>query len=235
MNFLKEILHGNPDRDYIHQKFVRYGRGEFEGPAITVKKTGNSIKVNGSYDYSNILGWIIAKNSDQDLKISGSIISRNLTEVSLEGYGIKPVKSRKKSGIFTFDINGVFSSGSIKNLYEDLKDSAILFDISSEKESLKTKKKLPKPGAKIDGQFCSATMDPSALSDINSEILFDTDTTEFNEIEISHRYKIKDLIIPEESKNDPASARLKAVRKGSIARILNTDGRITEKEHDLLV
>ncbi len=251
MNFLKEIFRGNSEQDYIHQKFVKYGRGEFEGPAITVKKTGNSINVKGSYDYSNILGWIIAKNSSQNLirgqsprssetkglglKISGSIISKNLTEVSLEGYGIKPVKSKKKSGIFTFDIKGVFSSGSIKNLYEDLKDSAILFDISSEKGNLKTKKKIPNPGAKMDRQFCSASLNSSALNEIANEIIFDDGVGEFKEIKMSHRYLINELLIPEEYKNDPATARVKAKRKGIIKRILEIDGKITGKEHDLMV
>lgn len=235
MNFLKEIFYGDQNQEYIHQKFVKYGKGEFEGPAITVKKTGNSINVNGSYDYSNILGWIIAKNSSQNLKISGSIISKNLTEVSLEGYGIKPVKSKKKSGIFTFDIKGVFSSGSIKNLYEDLKDSAILFDISSEKGNLKTKKKIPNPGAKMDRRFCSASLNSSALNEIANEIIFDDGVGEFKEIKMSHRYLINELLIPEEYKNDPATARVKAKRKGIIKRILEIEGKITGKEHDLMV
>lgn len=251
MNFLKEILYGNPDRDYIHQKFIKYSRGEFDGPAITVKKTGNSIKIIATSEYSDIIGWILAKNSDNDLKVSGSIISKNLDEVGLQEYGIKPAKIRKKSGTFTFEITGIFSSGSISKVYEELKDSSIFFDISSENGNLKTKKKPPRPGSGTDTEFCSASLNSSVLKDIVNEILFDTDTTEFKEInpklivsdlrdhwsriKISHKYRIRELIIPEEYKNDPTKARLKAKRKGSILRIFDIDGGIVEKESDLLV
>ncbi len=231
MNFIKEIFLGNPEQDFIHQKFVRYGRGDFDGPVINLKKSINSIKINASIDYVNSLGELIAKNTDHDLKVSGKLFAKR--EI-----GSELVRNReKRRGIYSGDISDVLSPNELLKLYDEFRDAFILVDISSldRRFNLKTKKKLPKIGSGIDERFCSATFDVSAMADLMSELCFGVNAEGFKEIRISHMYRINHLIIPEEYRDDPKMVRIHAKRKGIIKRIITVDGERTEAEKEFVV
>ncbi|MEA3254593.1 MAG: hypothetical protein U9Q22_02030 [Candidatus Altiarchaeota archaeon] len=227
MNFIKEIFLGDPGQDYIHQKFIRYGKGEFLGPIISLKKTSR-IKVNGSVDYVNILGELILKNSGGDVKVSGSIFSRK--EINSE---LIP-KSRKMKGFFNSELKDELPSSELLKLYEEFKDSYFLLDLESQGFKLKTKKKPPKPGSKINDKFFTAVLDNTLLDRIMDEICFDYSNKDFREIKISHTYHINELVVPEEYMNDAAKARILAKRKGSIKRIASVDDSAYEIEKELL-
>ncbi|MCK4491738.1 MAG: hypothetical protein KAU03_03885, partial [Candidatus Altiarchaeales archaeon] len=74
MNFLRDVFEDKEDQEYIHHKFVKYGRGGHEGPVAVIKKTRDVIKINASADYANILGAILLKSSDCDVAAKGNII-----------------------------------------------------------------------------------------------------------------------------------------------------------------
>lgn len=228
MNFIKEIFRGDPGQDYIHQKFIRYGRGEFAGPLIHLKKS-NKIKVNGSGEYVTILGELILKNSGGDVKVSGSIFSRE--EIKSEVI----FNSKKKKGFFSSELKGVYAVDELLPLYEGFIGGYFLLDLESAGFKLKTKKKPPKPGSKMDGKFFTATLDNSLLNAVMDEICFDSGNKDFREIEISHTYRITELVVPEEYRNDAIKARLLAKRKGSVKRGVSVDGSVHESVKGLLV
>ncbi|RLI93262.1 MAG: hypothetical protein DRO89_00405 [Candidatus Altiarchaeales archaeon] len=237
MHFIREIFRGNQDREYIHRKFVRYGRGEFEGPVIRIRNSGNRLKINASDDYVNILGEILAKNSSKALNVSGNIISRDNIESLLSELGIPIEKATGKKGLFTLNLKGTIPAENLSRLYSELKGSHIFLDLtSSDKNShLKTKKRLPRLGSEPDQNFCSAIFDTSLTDAIMNEICFDIDVKDFEEIKISHRYIIKELLIPEEYRENLALARIYSKRKGIIKRFVEIDGRKTEIEHEFIV
>jgi hypothetical protein len=227
MNFIKEIFRGDPGQDYIHPKFTRYGRGEFLGPIISLKKTSR-IKVNGSVDYVNILGELILKNSSGDVKVSGNIFSRK--EINSELI----LKSRKRKGLFNSELKGCFPSSELLKLYEEFREGYFLLDLESQGFKLKTKKKPPKPGSKTDDKFFTAVLDNTLLDRIMDEICFDSENKDFREIRISHTYQITELVVPEGYRNDAAKARVLAKRKGGIKRVVSVDDSTYEIKEELL-
>jgi len=224
MNFIKEIFQGDQEQDYIHQKFIRYGRGEFHGPVISLKKSNKDIKVNGTADYVNILSELILRNSDGNIKVSGNIFSKREIKSKLIS------KTKKKRGLFNSELKGDFVSDELLKLYEEFKDAYFFLDLYSEggRFKLKTKKKLPKPGSEIDDKFFTAVFDISFLNTVMNEICFDSENKNFKEMKITHTYLINELVIPEEYKNDAVKARIFAKRKGVVKRIVDVDGYASE-------
>lgn len=232
MHFIKGIFSDSVS-DWAHQIFVRYGKGTFDGPALNLKK-GKDIKVKGSADYCNVLGEIISNNVNADVEVNGKIIAKRDFSSDIKGI-IDLKKTSKKKGLFSTEINDRLPSENLKKLYEKIPDAYILIDISANSQKLKSKKSIPKPGSKIDSEFCSANFDISALGDIMNELLFDLKNKEFSEVNVAHTYIINELVALEEVKKDPARFRVEAKRKGTIKRILEVDGQKTESAHELLV
>ena len=65
--------------------------------------------------------------------------------------------------------------------------------------------------------------------------LFDTKVDKFKKVEIKHTYVIENIDVPKQYENDPAMARLKAIRIGKIIREINLDGKITKSEIQMKV
>jgi len=233
MDFIREIFEGNPDQDWIHNKFVKYGKGEFPGPYISIKKSRSLLKISSSADYVNILGMLIVETSTGNLKVDGSILSREEINSYLETLGLEIGKSGKKKGIFTYKVKGDVDSRALAELYSKVRDGILLLNLDSgNKVGLKVKKKLPKPGSKLNEKFCTGVI---GLNDrILDEICFGIDAKDFKEIEISHRYRIDEVIIPEDCK-DFSLARILAKRKGSVRRTVKVDGAVHEAEKELFV
>jgi len=237
MHFIREIFQGNQEQEYIHRKFVKYSRGEFEGPVIRIRNSRNLLKINASDEYVNVLGKILTKNSSQTFNVSGNIISRDNIENFLQELGIPIEKSTRKKGLFTLNLKGSIPAEDLSRLYSELKGSYIFLDLTSSdnNSNLKTKKKSPKPGSKPDQNFCSAVLDSSLTDAIMDEVCFDIDVKNFEEIKISHRYIIKELLIPEEYKENLALARIYAKRRGIIERLVEINGKKTEIQHEFVV
>jgi len=232
MNFIRELFEGDSEHEWIHNKFIKYSKGEFPGPRISIKKAGAFLKINSSADYVNILGMLLAGTFSGSLKVDGSIISREKIETYLETIGLDIVKARKKKGAFIYNVKGEADSKAIAELYSRLLDGVLLLNLLGDKVTLKVKKKLPKPGSKQNEKFCTGKLGQNER--IVNEICFDVDVGSFKEIEISHRYTINELIIPEDCK-DFSLARALAKRKGSVRRSVSVDGSVHETEKELLV
>ena len=232
MNFIRNLFEGNSEQDWIHNKFVKYSKGEFPGPYISIKKAGAFLKINSSADYVNILGMLLAGTFSGSLKVDGSIISREKIETYLETIGLDIVKARKKKGTFIYNVKGEADSKAIAELYSRLLDGVLLLNLSGDKVNLKVKKKLPKPGSKQNEKFCTGKLEQKGR--IMDEICFDVNIENFKEIEISHVYIIDEMVMPEDCK-DFSLARTLAKRKGSVRRSVTVDGSVHETEKGLLV
>jgi hypothetical protein len=237
MHFIQEIFQGDQNQDYIHRKFIRYSRGEFKGPAVGMKNPGGLLKIHASEEYVNLLGSILAGNSHQNLDFSGDIISRDDVGGFLSTLGIQVKKSTKKKGVFTLKVDGSIQAENLMHIYSKLTGSYIFLDLNSteNKSSIKTKKKPPKPGSEPDQNFCSAVFDASLTNAVLDEICFDVDIKDFGEIRISHKYVIKELLIPEEYRENFALARVHAKRKGVIERIIEVDGERKEIQKEFIL
>ena len=230
MNHVKEIIAGNQDQEFIHQKFVKYSKGNFEAAALVLKKAGEKLKVKGSCDYSDVVGYILAKAATGSVKVSGAIASKKEIKTS-----IPLAKGKKRLGVVTTEIKTDLDAKDLVVLYEENPDAHILIDIESSAGKLKTKKKPPRPGGGIDDEFFSAEIQPSAIPTFLEEMCFDFENKNFTEARVIHTYSITEIVIPEEYRKDAVKARLHAKRKGTVKRALEIDGRKTEKTKDLLV
>ncbi len=221
MNAIKQLFRGVKDKDLMHHKFVRFGKGDFERFMITIKK-GKTLKIKASFDWANDLFEIIADNIKEEAEISGKIIAfRDFEkEVPCEVSAFS-----KRGKVYTAELKGTAKPDVLKKIYEQFKADFLLVNIKSSNHQLKCGKSLPKPGGTIKEDFCSATLPPELLGEFAFGIEAD-----FSEAKIKHALSITDIEVPEQYKNDPAQARVQAIRKGTIKRIIDLDGKVTEKE-----
>ncbi|MBN2250914.1 MAG: hypothetical protein JW724_02415 [Candidatus Altiarchaeota archaeon] len=229
MHHIKDLFNGDQDQEYIHRKFVRYSKGVYDGPAISLKKTSNSIKIRGSFDYADALAGTILVNSAGKVRVSGSVFSREPVKSDLA------VKTKKKPGAYTTELKGEAEAEELSGLYRENKDATFLIDLESDALKMKTKKKPPKPGAGSDDQFFTASVPASMLGALMEDVCFDCPKNEWKELRIRHTYKIDEIVVPDQYRNDAAKARLHAKRKGSVARRIEADGEAKETVKDLLV
>ncbi len=221
MNVIRQLFEGVKDKEQVHQRFVRFGKGEYERFYAAVKK-GKNLKVKTSFDFANDLFEMIAENIDNEAELSGKIICN----YDFEKESVCEWANFSKRGkLYTAELNTTAKPEVLKEIYEKFKLNFLLVNVKSEQYSLKCGKSLPKPGGKIKDDFCTATL-PIALSE---EFTFGIDQN-FKEATIKHIVNITEIEIPEEFKNDLAKARIEALRKGTIKRIIEVDGKATEKE-----
>jgi len=192
----------------VHAKFVKYSRGVFDGPSITIKKTGNNLKVNGSYEYADTIAGVILKAGTGKIKASGNIFSRTEIKNSLA------TKTKKKPGLYNTEIKGEADAKSLLDLYNAAKDATFYVELQSDKAHLKTKKKPPKPGSDRDEEFFTASLDAGMADILIKDVCFDCAKKDFTEIKISHTFRIDAFVVPEQYRSDAAKARIHAKERG---------------------
>ncbi|MFZ2456635.1 MAG: hypothetical protein WAX07_09180 [Candidatus Altiarchaeia archaeon] len=229
MDYIKDLITGNANQEHVHAKFVKYSKGTFAGPMISVKKAGNSLKINGSYEYTDTLVGVILKASAGKIMAAGNVFSKNEIKTDLAS------KSKKKLGVYITEIKGEADAKALLELYNANKEATFYLDLQSGKAKLKTKKKPPKPGSQKDGEFFTSTLDAGMADAVASDVCFDCGKKDYKEMMVSHEFTISELVIPEQYKNDAAKARLNAKRKGTITRKTVVDGAVNETKKELLV
>jgi len=231
MHYVKGFFTGDV-AEWVHDRFVRYGRGSFPGPKLkAVLKKG--VKVTATIEYANVLGELIAKNAEDSVNVSGVVFAKREIESTLKDF-LEVRKSKSSKGLCTVEVSGELSGEELAGLYAMIPDAIILVDVKAGKQKLKfKKKKLPKPGGKQVEGFCSATLDAKALDGVKDELLFDVEG-DFSEAEVSHEMVIEELVKPE-GVTDAATLRKEAKRKGKIKRTLVADGKTTGTQAELLV
>ncbi len=219
MNYVKKIFENKTD-EAVHQRLVRYGRGEYEGSSMEITK-GKNLKIKASFDFSNDLFGMIAENIKKEAEVKGSITAGRDFEKELS---FEVINYKKKKGAFTAEIDTTLKPEQMREIYEKFKNNFILLNVKSEEFSLAVGKSLPKPGGKVKENFCKATMPLELLGE------FVWEEKNFRKAVIKHVFIINDLIVPKECENDYAKARMMAKRKGNVKRIVEVDGKVVEKE-----
>lgn len=219
MNYIKKIFEKKTD-ETVHQKLVRYGKGEYETAFMQITK-GKNLKIKTSFEFTNDFFGIIAENIKSKAEVKGNIsIGRDFeNEMKIEVANYKKTKQMHMAEIET-----ELKPEEMKEIYEKFKDGIILLNVKSENYNLSTGKKLPKPGGKVKEDFCKATLPLEFLEE------FIWEEKNFKNAIIKHVFKVNDLIVPKEYENDYAQARVMAKRKGKLKRIIELDGRVVEKE-----
>jgi len=233
MNFIKRFFSGGVG-DWVHGRFTRYGRGVFVGPIVEAK-VGRTIKVSGSEDYCNILGFVVVESCPGLFSVNGSIVGKSDFRGVLKESGL-PFKDKSKKGLYSVEVSGDLSSDALRKVYVNSKDASVLLSLKSvgDKDfSLKCKKKLPKPGGKKDDDFVMVSLGASALKLLREEVFFDA-VGDFTMAKVWHVYIINEIVMPAGVK-DPARIRIESKRKGFVERKLAVDGKENASKTDFAV
>lgn len=230
MHFIKDFFNGDSN-EHAHGRFTRYGRGTFDGPTSSAK-TGKSVKLESTIDYSNVIGEAIAANSTEPVNVTGIIISKQTLDDRLEAVGVNS-SVKKRKGSYTAQVKDTVMADTLVALYRNMEDAYILLNLDSDAGSLKCKTKPPKPGSKPDDKFCQAKLDENTFKNLKDDVFFDA-PDKFLQVSVSHVYEITELV-PPAGVTDASRIRVEAKRRGTVKRTLTVDGTVTESEAKLLV
>ncbi len=229
MNFIKKIFTNKVDES-IHLQFTRFSKGVFENKAmLEITVSSSNIKVKTSSEYTNELVELLANTIKVKTHVKGIIFStRKLAEESdIEFQDVKSAIGVKKH-IVDQDL----TKEQILNICQKFPHSSINLSFKTDYGELKVKEKAPKSGKPGKGEaapkidYCIfTTTDKTILEDYAFDIKHP-----FKKAIILHTYEITNIQIPEQYKHDFALARLHAIRKGKIIRILNIDGKEEKRE-----
>ncbi len=226
-NFIKKIFDGKNDES-VHSKFIRFGKGDYRGRFLISLNRGSKIKIKTSFEFANDLASICSKFGD--CKVSGIVLSKEDISNIMSQNNIEGNSETKKGGLYyQNNISSQELKGKQLEILEKASYSAML-DVEGDGFSLKTKKKLPKPGKdekKIDDKFCQMEIDVKYLGLIREDFFWDM--PEAKKISVSHQVIINQIEISKGEK-DFAKARESAKRIGKIIRIANVDGKEIRKE-----
>ncbi len=153
-------------------------------------------------------------NASYDLiKDLTKIVGDYSDKVKING---KVIKGKKKE-----ELDEEISGLELKKLCDE--NSFILLNLEFEGYSMKVGKTLPKPGKELKPNFCKCIFPVEVLDKI-------TELKDFKKLEISHTFKIDEIIVPEEHKEDFEQARLNAKRKGTLIRKIIMDKKESEEK-----
>lgn len=220
MHYVKDIFQDKVT-EHAHNKFVRYSKGDFVGPLITVKKTKANIKIAASFHFVDELLILISKTlKNQTVHIKGTLVWNEDLSEKLSKLGIKYSKVTKSRGIFKYVLE---NDVNITDFVDAMNDYHLLVTIKHEEVSLTTKSSFPKPNKEFTGDFCKATFPVSMEKTILEEFAFDVKEPKLKQVQIKHRILVDDIVLPEDT-SDFEVARREAKRVGEIERSVSVNG-----------
>ncbi len=224
--FIKKIFENKLD-DSVHKQFVRFGKGTYLGRAVTkITRQPEKIKIGTSFELATEMAEFCSSLA-QHLKCSGIILIKEKIP-ELEKY-----PRSKKLGLLQYEVDDQLDSIILKKVLQNPLTYCALLDIEGPGISLKSKKKLPKPGKsgdlKIDDKFCVLELDIKFWPQVKTEFCWDM--PEFKKALALHTFFITDIVMPKGEK-DFEKLRLMAKRKGKLQRKVTLDGKDIIKEKD---
>jgi hypothetical protein len=232
MHYIKDLFNEN-NTEHLHNKFIRYSRGDFLGPLLKLKFTKANVKVYASFHFTDELLSIFAdKLDDREVRAKGTILWNKDLAPEFEQLGIKFAKVSKARGIFKYAID---NDVVLKDLVTLMNKYYVLLNVKEDGLTYSTKKALPKPNKEFGADFCKLTL-PGDMKDlIIDEFAFDLENREkVKQIEISHNIKITNIALPE-GEEDFEIARRQAKRVGTIERVLTVDGEENLSQREIRV
>lgn len=228
MNFIKKMCEGKYDQD-VQQQMKRFSRGEFNNKAIVEIKNSKKVKVKTTFEYANWFVKFLAEKGSGNYNIQGGILS---TTDLRDELGVEVASYKQFMGVKTMGINAELPKEKVLDLLNNYPDAMMLFTFENEYGKLKIKVKAPKSGKEKGDKepkadYCVFITEDKEFLD---EFAFDF-SKEFKDAKIKHVFNIDNIEIPEEFKNDPKMARLKAIRHGKLIREIELDGKKEIKEY----
>lgn len=244
------MLQGKLD-EVVHQAFLRYGKGEYSGPAaeISLTKTGN-VKVRSTYLYQELVASVFLQEVPlETLAVSGVVLGSDQLDEELNALDIEPGPLRKvrQAKGYTSKIAGNYSKDQLISLYEQIGSTGyVLCNLTASKDwSHKAKTKIPDPRstATIDEQMKFSTTRVPAKTNF-TEILLEELVPDFQSefpqnyavVKIQNVFNIKGFIFPPDKDTlSSKELRLKTKRELEIRRSLFVDNAEFTRAHNVIV
>ncbi|MFX0096918.1 MAG: hypothetical protein ACFE7E_04075 [Candidatus Hodarchaeota archaeon] len=241
-HFLTKLVQGNIDSD-VHRRMVKYSKGIFPGPRLNAAFRGKTLRLHGDFEYESLVGSFFLWNMEvRSFKVDGKVICRENRSKTLNDLGVESTmkKSKRLYEVQLKQIN--VDSDSLREMYLALDECFLLLSLTplSGKGQLKTKTRIPKPSLEESEKkpsFCSAVIPVSDANDILGKLVHlaapdfgEEVAIPFSTLDLKNYYEISEIALPETGdKLSTGEIRLKALRKGSVRRNLEIDGRAIEK------
>ncbi len=250
MHFITKILNDAVD-DSVHRAFLRYGRGDYPGPAaqITITKAGKA-KVRSTYMYQDLPASVMITMIPAEMvSLSGIILGYEPLDAVLTelGFETPPSKRKPRTKLIQSKIAGDYTSKQVALLYDDVGENAIILcNITSKVGWLhKAKTKIPsaqKESPVKDRIKFSTTQVPEGrefVQELLRELVpdfIDDIPPSFSSLQIENSYEIQDLIFPPGMKQlTSQEVRLKTQRQGFLLRTLIIDETEFTRKHSMTV
>ena len=230
MHFIKDLFEKN-QTEHLHNKFIRYSKGNFVGPLLKIKFTKNDVKIYASFHFTDELLSMCADILGNDpVHVKGSLVWNQDLAPQLAELGIMYSKVSKSRGIFKYTLE---NDVPLQDFVKSMGGYHVLLTIKEEGLSYVTKSSLPKPNKEFGADFCKVTLPQSHAKKVMEEFAFDVKCTA-KQIEIEHKIEVTDIELPENI-TDFDKARREAKRVGTIVRKVIVDGEETETSQDFKV
>jgi len=199
MNFIKKIVDGNIDES-VHSQFQKFSRGEFKGRAmIKAKQSSGKYIINTSAEFANdLVKYMAEKLGEKTSSVKGIIVYTG----ELDGVDYK--NKKQFMGIKQYVIDSEIPGLGILDLMDKFPRAFFAFSFKVGEDELKIKPKAPKsakPSTKTEEKpnpnFCKLTTKDKKV--IESFVF---EKPDFKQVNISHTFLIKDIIIPNELKDE---------------------------------
>jgi len=231
-HYIKEIFE-KKESERVHKKFLRYSKGTFTGPLITIKKTSENIKIKSSFHIIDELLYLTSKyTTDKNVHIKGVIIYNKDLGPEFGSIGLKYLKVSKTRSIYKYTLDNEVDIKKFTNIFLKYKP---LINFVSKNTKLTSKKNFPKPNNEISNSFCHAELPLEAEKEIINMFCFDIKKPVKN-VKISHEFIIDEVIFPENTeKLTFEEVRRLAKRKGKIKRIIENNGEKKEYSFEFII
>lgn len=235
MNFIKKVFEEKIDNS-VHLQFQKFGKGEFKDRAlIKVKKSKEKYTISTSAEFANEFVKSIAEKLNNDkarTQVKGIIVSTN----DLQGLDYQ--NKKQFMGIKQYVIDKEMSGEEILNLLDKFQKAFFALSFNAGESLLKIKAKAPKSskpsnkgGEKPKIDFCKLSTNDEKIA---KDFVFEK--PDFKSAEITHKFLINEIIVPDELKNekDFSKVREMAKKKGKIIRKAVIDGKEIMSEREFV-
>jgi hypothetical protein len=246
MHFMTKLLGGISD-EAVHRVFVRYGRGDYEGPAVEIAVSGaGKVGVKSTYEFQGLVAACFLKVVPvETVRMQGSILSLEPLDDVVKKLGIAASPFLKKRAMLLFEskISGDYTRAQATSLYDQVGETAhILCGLGGAPGwSHKTKEQLPSPkkDASLEERLkFSSTQAPGGTTFLRELLALsapdfqDSLPSSFSSLRLVTTYLIEELVFPpDREKLSSAELRQRTKRKGKLHRQLVVDGKEYLREH----
>ena len=249
MHHILKILRGTTD-EAVHRTFLRYGKGDYDGPAaeISITKAGK-VRAKSNYQFQDFFASLLLKTVPvESISVSGIILGYEPLEDSISSTGITttPFTRKKRTKLYQAPLSGTFPKNQLVSLYEKIGEIAFLFCTLTAENGWRHKSKTKLPSAQkeipVAEQLKFSSTAVPAGSNFLEELLpllvpdfKDELPSSFSSLRLVNIYLIDELVFPE-NRDELSSAELRIMtkRKGRLHRTLSVDDVEFQRVHPFI-